>query len=172
MEYSEGFRRRMVERMAGPRGVSASVLAAEVAVPQPTLSRWLRDASIIEPVKKSKHKGRPKPALTAGKRPSDWTPEEKLQAVVDADGISDAELGGWLRQKGLCEEDLASFRAAALAGMAPSKPVRKGESDERKQIKVLERDLKRSNAALAETAALLVLRKKAVALWGEEGEDT
>ena len=45
-------------------------------------------------------------------------------------------------------------------------------SEEQKRIKELERDLKRSQAALAETAALLVLRKKAVALWGEEGEDT
>ena len=31
---------------------------------------------------------------------------------------------------------------------------------------------KRKEAALAETAALLVLRKKAGALWGGEGEDT
>jgi transposase len=36
----------------------------------------------------------------------------------------------------------------------------------------LERGLRRTKAALAETAALLVLRKKAAALWGEEGDDT
>ena len=41
-----------------------------------------------------------------------------------------------------------------------------------RQIKELERDLRRNKEALAETAALLVLRKKAVALWGEEGDDT
>ena len=172
MEYTDGFRRRMVERMTGPRAISATVLAAEVDVPQPTLSRWLRDASIVEAVKRSKRKARVKPAPTTERRPSEWTPEEKLQAVVDAAGLSEAELGGWLRSKGLREEDLANFRAAALAGMTPSKPTRKGESEEQKRIKALERDLKRSNAALAETAALLVLRKKAVALWGEEGEDT
>jgi len=39
-------------------------------------------------------------------------------------------------------------------------------------IKELERQLKRSQAALAETAALLVPRKRAVAVLGEEGDDT
>ena len=61
------------------------------------------------------------------------------------------------------------MRAAALGGLQPER-ARSGV--EQKRIKELERHLKRSNAALAETAALLVLRKKAVALWGEEGEDT
>lgn len=42
--------------------------------------------------------------------------------------------------------------------------------DERQRIKALERDLARKDKALAEAAALLVLRKKAAAIWGG-GED-
>ena len=61
------------------------------------------------------------------------------------------------------------MRQAALAGFTASKKPR---NDEQKRIKDLERELKRKEAALAETAALLVLRKKAGALWGGEGEDT
>ena len=38
--------------------------------------------------------------------------------------------------------------------------------EEKKRIKVLERELARKEKALAETAALLVLRKKASAIWG------
>lgn len=38
--------------------------------------------------------------------------------------------------------------------------------EEKKRIKDLERDLARKDRALAETAALLVLRKKASAIWG------
>jgi len=34
-------------------------------------------------------------------------------------------------------------------------------------VQELERELKRKNAALAETAALLTLSKKARAIWGE-----
>ena len=40
--------------------------------------------------------------------------------------------------------------------------------EEKKRIKGLERDLARKDRALAETAALLVLRKKASAIWGDE----
>jgi hypothetical protein len=38
--------------------------------------------------------------------------------------------------------------------------------EEKKRIKVLKRDLARKDRALAETAALLVLRKMASAIWG------
>lgn len=46
-EYSESFRNRMVEKMTGPRGKSATLLATEVGVPQPTLSRWKREAGTV-----------------------------------------------------------------------------------------------------------------------------
>jgi hypothetical protein len=39
---------------------------------------------------------------------------------------------------------------------------------ERKRSRELERELRRKEAALAETAALLTLRKKAAAIWGDE----
>ncbi len=95
---------------------------------------------------------------------------------MEAAALEDSELGAFLRREGLHEEDLARFqeevRVAALAGLEGQKKAKSGASDEQKRIKTLERDLKRSQAALAETAALLVLRKKAGALWGEEGEDT
>jgi hypothetical protein len=40
-----------------------------------------------------------------------------------------------------------------------------------KQIKELQRELRRKEAALAEAAALLVLRKKADAIWGKEEDE-
>ena len=39
-----------------------------------------------------------------------------------------------------------------------------------KEIRRLQKDLSRKEAALAETAALLVLRKKAEAIWGDSGD--
>jgi len=43
-----------------------------------------------------------------------------------------------------------------------------GSTSQRKRIKELERELQHKNAALAETAALLTLSKKARAIWGDE----
>lgn len=166
----------MVQRMTPPRATSAMALAAEVGVPQPTLSRWLREAATVGGVAKSK-RSKPKPSVM--KSPSSRTvaslsAEERVALVLEAAGLAEHELGAWLRAKGLHEEDLARFRdevrKAAVAGLKP-RPTKESVSD-KKRIKELERQLKRSNAALAETAAILVLRKKAVALWGEEGDDT
>lgn len=170
-EYSDGFRARMVERMTGPKRMSANALGQEVGINQPTLSRWLRDAGSVRDVSKKKAKTkRPPPE---GRRPAEWSAEEKVRVVLATAGVADAELGAFLRQEGLHEEDLARFRDevrnAAVAGLTASKKPR---NDEQKRIKDLERELRRKEAALAETAALLVLRKKAGALWGGEGEDT
>jgi len=64
-----------------------------------------------------------------------------------------------LAWRGACEQanDWDRTSAARLSQMT---------KDENKRIKELERDLARKDRALAETAALLVLRKKASAIWG------
>ena len=49
-----------------------------------------------------------------------------------------------------------------------SQQLRKYLTDTRKQMHQINRKLKRKEAALAETAALLVLRKKAQAVWVRE----
>jgi transposase len=176
-EYSRDFRGRMVQRMSGSKAVSAYALSKEVGVGQPTLSRWLREAATISTMAKRK----PKPGAagskgTAPRRPSDWPIEEKIRVVMEASGLSETELGGTLRREGLHEDDLVRFRdevrAAALAGVSATKKARSGPSDDQKKIKALEHELRRKEAALAEAAALLVLRKKLNALWGEEGDDT
>ena len=66
---------------------------------------------------------------------------------------------------------MKQMREAALVGLTPVKATR-GATPEEKRIKVLERELTRKDKALAEAAALLVLRKKYLALLAEEGEDT
>jgi transposase-like protein len=115
------------------------------------------------------------PAQPVGARPvSQWSAEEKVRVVMAAAAVADEKVGEFLRREGLHEEDLERFveevRSAAIAGLTPAKKSARG--DEQRRIKDLERELKRKEAALAETAALLVLRKKAGALWGGEGEDT
>jgi hypothetical protein len=54
---------------------------------------------------------------------------------------------------------------------AQQKQVKQEARQDKKRIKQLERELRRKEKALAETAALLVLRKKLNALWDENEED-
>jgi len=106
--------------------------------------------------------------------PQDWTPEERLAAVVEAGSLKEEELGAFLRREGLHSATLGEWSktvwSAGLEALRP--PKRAISSKEAKQIKHLEKELLRKDKALAETAALLVLSKKVRALWGGEGSDT
>ena len=90
-----------------------------------------------------------------------------LQAVLEASGLKDEELGTFLRRKGLHEAILAEWKAAALEALAPQKKT--GDS---RRVRELEKQLRRKDKALAEAAALLVLQKKVRALLGDEDDDT
>ena len=166
--YSEKFKARMVQRLVGPRKVSAAALSREVGVPQPTLSLWLREAGSVRVVKDD-DETKPPP-----RRPDDWTPQEKLAAVMEAEGVAESDLGVWLRRKGIKEEHLRQWREVlgerAAAVFAPRE--QRASAEDRKRIKQLERELKRKEKALAETAALLVLQGKMEALWAEEDDST
>lgn len=164
MEYSESFKSKMVQKLMGPRAVTATALATETGIPQPTLSRWLRAAQDggMQP---RRPRSSPPPAP---RRPADWTAEERLRVVLEAASLKDGELGAFLRERGLHEETLEEWKAAALEALAPQKKA----SSESKRVRELEKQLRRKDKALAEAAALLVLQKKVRAIWGDEDDDT
>jgi hypothetical protein len=106
-----------------------------------------------------------KPPLPT-KRPQDWTAEEKWALVLEAAAVPQAELGAFLRRKGVHEAQLVEWREAAMAGLQrPSKRERKAANIERLRVRKLERELRRKDKALAEAAAPLVLKKKAQEIW-------
>lgn len=172
MEYSPKFRERMVQRMLGRDGMSASALSAEVDVGQPTLSRWLREARHVAGMGRGKMREREKAGEV--RRAEDRTAEEKLRAIAETAGVGEQELGAWLRGEGLHAADLERWRAEALEGLKGPRARRtRGRTGEAKRIRELEKELRRKEKALAETAALLVLKKKMEVLWGDdEGEST
>jgi len=154
-EYSEEFKRAMITKMTGPAATSATALERDVGVPQSTLSRWLREY------------GRVRPLRMEGmmvKQSRNWTPEEKLGAVVAYEALEEEQKGTYLRTKGLYAVDIQRWRAEVLAALN-RKPAKKDPQSRR--VKELERELRRKEKALAETAALLVLKKKVREIWGD-----
>lgn len=105
------------------------------------------------------------------KQLQEWTPEQKLAVVLEAASLSDGELGVFLRSKGITSAVLDEWKQQALVGLRGTSQI----SDQTKgfrRVKELERELQRKDKALAEAAALLVLKKKAHEIWGDEDDDT
>ena len=88
------------------------------------------------------------------------TGTDKLRIVQEAATLDEAALGALLRREGLQRADLTAWRQAAEPALEPAPPKPKaGPSAEAKRVQELERELVRKDRALAETAALLVLKK-------------
>jgi transposase-like protein len=108
-QHSDAFKRKLVQRMLMPSGPSANKLSQEVGIGQPTLSRWLREATTLEPVTKRRKRSKQQPTTTpTPRRPEERSAEEKLRLVLEVGGLTDAELGEFLRRHGVHEADLAA----------------------------------------------------------------
>jgi hypothetical protein len=105
------------------------------------------------------------------RRPEERSAEEKFRLVLESGALTDAELGEFLRRHGIHEADLAAWREAALGGLGVQ-PGASTRSSDARRVRELEKELRRKDKALAETAALLVLQKKVRAIWGDEDDDT
>ena len=88
--------------------------------------------------------------------------------------MDEAGKNAWCRENGVYPQELASWRQSATQALAEPDEARASPQQtkqDRRRIKELERELRRKDKALAETAALLVLSKKVAAIFNKgEGE--
>jgi hypothetical protein len=97
---------------------------------------------------------------------------EKFRVVLETAPLSEAEIEEYCRVKSILPHELQEWRTACerANGAEPRSGAAVESVTTQDKIKRLQRELRRKDAALAEAAALLVLRKKADAIWGT-GED-
>jgi hypothetical protein len=102
--------------------------------------------------------------------PEGWSSRDKFAAVLETAALNEADRAEYGRKRGLYPAQIAAWRSACEQAndWDRTSTARLGRvtKEEKKRIKDLERELARKDRALAETAALLVLRKKAHAIWG------
>lgn len=159
--YPDAQKTSLIERMLPPQNTRVPQLSKETGIPKDTRYGWRRQAL--------QARGLSPTPPGDGER---WSAKEKFAIVVETAALNEAERGEYCRKRGLYPEQLQAWRQAceqANAAQAALRPKNDAQADKRR-IQELERELRRKDKALAEAAALLVLRKKAAAIWGE-GED-
>lgn len=161
--FSNERKESILKKLLPPVNLTVAEVARQEGVSAQTLYTW-RD--------KAKRLGKPVP----GKKLSteDWSAEAKLATVVETIALSESELSQYCREKGLYPEQVHRWKQECLQGFRNSKAISKASQRQSKsdkaEIKTLKKDLRRKEKALAETAALLVLRKKLGALWEDNEE--
>lgn len=104
---------------------------------------------------------------------SKWSPEQKFSAVIETAVMSELELAEYCRSKGMFVDQINEWKTLAIQAQEVKNKhqINKELSNEQQKVKKLQAELARKDKALAETAALLVLRGKFDALWDNSGED-
>ncbi len=157
--YTDSFKAKKVPRLSVPNAISAAKLSKEVGVARSCLSRWVSVARTVGPMSKDSPVNH---VVQTDSRAR--TAKEKLRIVMAAATIGPDELGVFLRREGVHEADLQHWREAVAQGatlaLENGTPRSVARGADTRRIKDLERELRRKDRALAETAALLVLQKK------------
>lgn len=162
--YSEERKAAALAKMMPPKNMSIPELAEQTGITQQTLYNWRQSA---------KDKGYVVPGN--GKNSEKWSSANKFAIVLETASLNEAELSEYCRRKGLFPEQVKQWKHACINANATQQELTKKEREQstqdQKKIKILGKELQRKEKALAEVAALLVLQKKAQALWGEPEDD-
>lgn len=162
--YSAERKDAILRRMMPPENRSVAALARENGITEQTLYTWRRQLKV---------QGIPVPG--DGKNAEDWSSEDKFAVVLETAALNETDLAEYCRRKGLFVEQIAAWRQ--VCQQANARSVERGREhatqskSDRLRIKQLEKELHRKEKALAEAAALLLLRKKLQAIWGDQADD-
>lgn len=145
--------------------LTLTAVAAQFGTSRYSVSAWVKLA-VAETRGEVK---KPKPHLAAAAtEPAERSGADKLRLLLEASGLSEDQLGEFLRREGLRDGDLERFRSEALSGLEG----KVHSPQDRRQIQELERLNAKQAKRLREAEVLLELQKKVQELWGAKDDDT
>ncbi|MCI4238886.1 IS3 family transposase [Dickeya dianthicola] len=134
-------------KLLPPYNMTVTAVAQREGISEATLYYWRN---------KAKAEGIPVPG--ADKTTDHWPAEARLAVIIETATLSETELAQYCRKKGLFPEQISQWKQGFLQVSSPNdKAALKQMQKENKQLK---RELIRKEKALAEAAAILVLRKQ------------
>lgn len=163
-KFNQSFKSNVVMKaIKRDKEVRIEDIAKDYGIACSTVGRWIRESQDI-------HAGNPMTMKSQEKRPQDWNEVEKLQAIIDCGALEEEGVNSYCRQKGIYVYHIKQWKQDFIASQKGTKP-----QASKHQLKILKeenrelkKELNRKEKALAETAALLVLKKKVQQIWASD----
>jgi transposase len=157
--YSAELKSGIIAKMLPPNNVSVAQISQESGIPKDTLYAWRLKARGYRA--RDISNGAPTKGNLGGK--------DKFNIVVETAVMNEQELSEYCRRKGLYPNQIAGWKRQCTEANEPqnNKVDRVKLRQQEQEIKQLKAELRRKEKALAETAALLVLKKKVQEIWGD-----
>lgn len=162
--HSNSFKLQAVEKaLKRQSDQTLAELAEHFGIGYSTLTRWMHEVK----------QGNLSDESAKTKRPQDWTIEEKWQAIVDTERLTEDDKSRYCRHHGIYLHQLEEWKKALKdkQNNSSDSQLRNEIRELKAQNKRLQKELARKEKALAEAAALIVLKKKAQALLDPDAED-
>lgn len=168
IRYTKSFKIQAVEKaLQRPNDVSQNDIAQSLGVGKATLSHWIIQSrnNEIEPNEASKRLSSSKE-----KRPQDWNSEERFNLIMACHSLDEKSLNEHCRAQGVYPHHISQWKQEFMSGTQETKetPRHSDIKGLKAENKALKKELHRKEKALAETAALLVLKKKVHEIWGTD----
>ncbi len=164
VRYTQERKAEIIKRMMPPNNESVAQISKEEGISEVTLYKWRKEARVA---------GSATPGN--GQTSDKWSSQDKFLIVMETFAMNELELAEYCRKKGLYREQIEAWKSVCLQanGQAfdQAKQLNVQLKEEQKRAKALEKDLQKKEKALAEAAALLLLRKKAQAIWGDDEDE-
>ena len=154
-------REAIVAKALSRNGQTLHEVAQTNGVGLSTLERWLKEYRNGN----ASHNNQPlSPQLSQA---------ERFRILVETESLDEQALGSYCREHGIFSHQIEQWKDIIMSNDNQQKDSNRDA--ELKQLraenKLLKKELSRKDKALAETSALLILKKKANLIWGEEEDD-
>jgi len=164
VRYTQERKTEVIKLMVAPNNESVAQIAKEEGISDVTLYKWRKEARAA---------GMATPGN--GQTSDKWNSQDKFLVVMETFAMNELELAEYCRKKGLYREQIEAWKRVCLQAngqaLDQAKQLNGVLKEEQKHAKQLEKELQKKEKALAEAAALLLLRKKARAIWGDDEEE-
>lgn len=161
MRYSNELRDSVLRRVLPPQDDPIDRVSREVGISEQTIRNWK-----IKALSTGFHPDNVKDSV-----PDKWSSQDKFHIVVETMKMTEVELAEYAREKGIFVEQITQWRDICLnanGGMArEAARLNRELKYTEKRNRHLEHELVRKEKALAEAAALMLLRKKLNAILGD-----
>lgn len=154
IRYSQEFKDQAIKKALRRGDKTLQCIADELNLNLFTLKEWLRKSQA------------PMPSKSLPQRPEDWTPTQRLEALMQSAALDQEPLNAFCREQGIFPHHLEAWKHAFINSYPSSNT--KADNALRLELTQIKKELNRKEKALAEAAALLVLQKKCQAFWEEK----
>ncbi len=159
--YTKDFKDKLIKLMLPPENRSVKELVDEYGIHEQTLYKWRKEAKSKGVVYQDNGTSRQK-----------YSKEMQFQIIIETSSLNNNDLSEYCRRKGIYAEEIEAWKKAFVTGETDEQSKMKQELKEKDaELKSTKKELNRKEKALAEAAALLVLRKKMHAIWDLDEEN-